>query len=955
MISNARTYLADDLILMLFFLSGTCGLIYEVSWAKMLTWSFGSTVFATSTVLVAFMGGLGLGSLVFGRLVDSHSDRSLEVYAILQAGIGLSAFAIPFLLGSLDRIYDYVYQSFHSSFYLFSLIRFTLSLTILIIPTTLMGGTLPVISRALVRSIGRVGRKVGLLYFVNTVGAVAGAIFAGFFLIERVGLKETTFIAGLLNFVVAGTVMLVSRKLYHRKNIEALAYEQKRGQQVSKDVPTSTGALNIVYLALLIYTLSGFCALGYEVLWTRVLVFFVGSSTYAFTIILATFLLGLALGSLFAARFVEKKNLFFMLGAIEISIGLFGMLSLLIFVRMDNFSTSLYSFFSRLEWWKLTMIRFIQSFLILLVPTFLMGMAFPVVIKICSNSIRRLGRSLGNLYALNTFGAAGGSFVAGFILIPLFGLQQSITVLACLNLTIGLAAVFYSSLRQFLKYVILAGTTSIVAAGIFHLPPHLITRAYEYAEPMAKLVYYKEGITGTITVHDYAEKGRVLNIDGINVAGTNFILQSTQKIQAHLPLLLHPEPKRVLHIGFGSGGTAWSMIQANIESLDTVEISSDVIDASGYFTSVNHNVLTNPKVNLIIDDAKSYILHTRKKYDVVASDAIHPEFAGNGTLYSRDYFELCKGSLKEDGLMSFWLPLYRMSEEDYKTVLRTFSSVFPFVTVWYINSHVNRYTIAIGAKKPFQIDFRKFQDRVNSDRMKKDVEKIHMDDPYKMLSCFMLGPEGVAEYVGAGPINTYNNPVIEFSVPRAFVDSWYVNLANLLRFRESVTSILANIKNSEEEKLTKYLKAVPYLIQGHIANWTRDPHKEIAAYQAALEINPTDKTIPLLVNEAKYNLYTYYGQSYNQMKSYQKAVEAYKAAIEIYPERSRPHAALAIVYCNMGLYDKAIEEGEIAKKIDATYALAYYVLAHAYSQKGLYEKATQNMKMFRRLKLKSRV
>jgi spermidine synthase len=425
--SNIRTYTVDSLILMLFFLSGTCGLIYEVTWAKMLTWSFGSTVFATSTVLVAFMGGLGLGSLVFGRLVDSYSDRSLEVYAILQAGIGLFAFAVPFLLGGLDRIYDHVYQSFRSSFYLFSLIRFTLSLTILIIPTTLMGGTLPVISRAFVRSIGRAGSKVGLLYFVNTLGAVAGAIAAGFFLIERVGSKETTFIAGLLNFFIAGTVMLMSRQLHVHRKVQAFAYDQK-GQEMSKHVLASTTGLSMVYLALLIYTLSGFCALGYEVLWTRVLVFFLGSSTYAFTIILATFLLGLALGSLFAARFVQKKNLFLMLGAIEISIGLFGMLSLLILVRLDSFSTSLYSFFSRLEWWKLTMIRFIQSFLILLVPTFLMGMAFPVVIKICSNSIARLGRSLGNLCALNTFGAAVGSFAAGFILIPVFGLQKSITV-----------------------------------------------------------------------------------------------------------------------------------------------------------------------------------------------------------------------------------------------------------------------------------------------------------------------------------------------------------------------------------------------------------------------------------------------------------------------------------------------------------------------------------------------
>lgn len=955
MISNTRTYLIDNLILMLFFLSGICGLIYEVSWAKMLTWSFGSTVFATSTVLVAFMGGLGLGSLIFGRLIDSHSSRSLEVYAILQVGIGLSAVAVPFLLGGLDRVYDYLYQSYGSSFYLFSLIRFTLSLTILIIPATLMGGTLPVISRAFVRRIGRAGRKIGLLYFVNTLGAVAGAIAAGFFLIERVGLKETTFIAGFLNFFIAVTVILISRKLYHYRDGEALVYEQKRGQQASKDVPASTRGSNIVYLALLIYTLSGFCALGYQVLWTRVLVFFVGSSTYAFTIILATFLFGLALGSFFAARLVEKKNLFFMLGAIEVSIGLFGMLSILILVRMDNFSTSLYSFFSSLEWWKLIMIRFVQSFLILVVPTFLMGMAFPVVIKICSNNLRRLGRSLGNLCALNTFGAAGGAFAAGFVLVPVFGLQKSIIVLACMNLAIGLTAVFFSSLRQFLKYVALVGTASIVVAGIFYLPPQLIKRAYQYAEPTAKLIHYKEGITGTITVHDYAEKGRVLNIDGINVAGTNLVLQSTQKIQAHLPLLLHPEPKHVLHIGFGSGGTAWSMVQTNIESLDTVEISSDVIDASRYFTSVNHNVLTNPKVNLIIDDAKSYLLHTRKKYDVIASDAIHPEFAGNGSLYSRDYFELCKRSLKEEGLMSFWLPLYRMSEEDYKTVLRTFASVFPFVTVWYINSHVNRYTIAIGAKKPFQIDFHKFQEKLNSDKIKKDLEGIYMDDPYKMLSCFMLGPEEVDEYVGEGPINTYNRPVVEFSVPRAFVNSWYVNLANLLRFRESVTSILANIKNSEEEKLAKYLNTVPYLIQGHIANWTRDPGKEVAAYQSALEINPTDKTIPLLLNEANYNLYTYYGQSYNQMESYQKAVEAYKAAIEIYPERSRPHAALAIVYCNMGLYDKAIEEGEIAKKIDTTYALAYYVLAHAYGQKGLYEKAAQNMEMFKRLEPKSGV
>ena len=367
-------------VLVLFFLSGATGLVYEVVWHRMLVLVFGSTAFATATILASFMFGLALGSFCFGRLVDRYREP-LKLYAYLEAGIGVFAILFPFILSGVTTVYVAVYQHFDTTFYLFSLLRFLLSFLILVIPSFLMGGTLPVLSKLFVRDFGRLGSGIGSLYGTNTLGAVVGTFSAGFLLIILFGAKETTYIAAAVNILVAGAAFGLSRlsPLQHQDNKPTESSPDNR----EPDRPRYPPYVYVVILA--VYGLSGFCALAYEVLWTRVLIFYVHSTTYAFTIMLSSFLLGIALGSLVFGRLIDKtKQHLTLLAFIEVLIGLFAILSIWEFSKLNELMVSLTD---RLPSWQMFVLaRYVGAFLIMFIPTLLMGIAFPLASKIYSQN-----------------------------------------------------------------------------------------------------------------------------------------------------------------------------------------------------------------------------------------------------------------------------------------------------------------------------------------------------------------------------------------------------------------------------------------------------------------------------------------------------------------------------------------------------------------------------------------
>ncbi len=395
------------IICALFFASGFAGLVYEVIWVRMLHLILGSTTYAVTLVLTAFMTGLALGSYLAGRYIDT-SDKALKIYALLEAGVGLFALLSPALLGLINPLYIQLHAGLHDSPHLLYLIRFLLAFVVLVIPTTLMGATLPVLSKFIVRKRASLGTDLGCLYGYNTIGATLGCFGTGFIFIQSVGIGWTITAAAVLNILVALSAMQLGRTMTKPLPPLEPTVQSEETQPARKPKKHTTATVEKGYsdgllrLALIMFGLSGFISLGYEVLWARAISFFAGNTSYAFSTMLTTFLLGIGLGSLLATKFSDKlKRPLLAFGLAEIMIGFCAIATIPMFARFFYLlKPEIYGENPATPVWM----KFSFSFLAMFLPTLLMGAVFPLVGRIYTRSLKKVGRSIGNLYSMNTVG-----------------------------------------------------------------------------------------------------------------------------------------------------------------------------------------------------------------------------------------------------------------------------------------------------------------------------------------------------------------------------------------------------------------------------------------------------------------------------------------------------------------------------------------------------------------------
>ena len=747
------------IVWLIFIFSGASGLIYQVIWMRQLTLIFGSTVFATSTVLTAFMGGLALGSYYFGKKIDESTQSPLRIYALLEAGIGAFCLVWPLILTVLGALYVLIHRNITSEFYTLSLIRFVLTFGVLLIPSTLMGGTLPVLTRFFVKRLEQLGTNIGILYALNTFGAVIGTVAAGFFLIEALGIRWTLGVGIAINFAVAAIAIVLARKALAT---EADEPEEETQQLESEDVTHQPERL----LVLWAIGISGFCALAYEVLWTRIMVFFLGSTTYAFATMLAAFLFGIALGSIVLARWVDRiKQPIAIFGIAQLGIGLFALILMPAFEELYGLSRAFQSTFGLSRFWT-----FFSCFLVMCLPTFLMGASFPLVTKIYTGSARQLGKSIGNVYAVNTVGSILGAFCAGFIFIPLLGIRPSIVLTVALNSGIGCLLILRSRWQTETGKSLLQGIgigMPILNAGLavillltVNQPLFLKSAIFKTQRPGDTLVDYNEEVDATVTTLKDDEGVYRLYVDTNQAADASRWDSPSHRVIAHLPLLLHPRPKRALVVGFGMGLTSHSITQHGVQ-VDAIELSSGVLSAAQkYFTHVNENVFENPQFNYKLNDGRNHILMTKTKYDMISTGIIHPLVsAGSSNIYTADFYRLCRKILTEDGIMCQWVPLHRLPEAHYKMIVRTFIEVFPETTLWY--KYTPDFVILIGTREPLSIDYKNFISRAQIANIREGLAADDLDG-MSLLDSFMMGPEIVHKYVGVGPIHTDNRPRLEF-------------------------------------------------------------------------------------------------------------------------------------------------------------------------------------------------
>ena len=772
-------------VLLCFFFSGFSGLLYEVLWLRLLILIFGSTTLAISTVLTAFMGGLALGSYFFGRMMD-RQKRPLLYYGILEGVIGLYALIIPWIFSGLIPVYQFLWQQFHLNFYGFTLLQFLLVTAVLIIPTTCMGATLPILSTWAVREKSTLGVTIGRLYALNTFGAVLGTALSGFFLLPALGVQHTLWIAVGINLLVALLILALLPRFPERPQ----ATESPEVKPAGKFLEATSGLLpkKVVWSIVIGIALSGFISMIYEVAWSRTLSLLVDSSVYGFTIMLTTFLVGIAFGSLIFSRWVDTFHYQgFTWALLQIGIGVLAFLSLVFFQELPYLYLLLYQSIGQSINWLLTG-KYLLAFFIMLAPTLLMGALFPLTIKICMSHLNQVGRLVGNIYTINTLGCIVGSFAGGFFLIPLIGIRNTILLGIGLNLLYGLYILLISPApRPYLKrtaYLL----TILFTAAIMAFPPEwktplMASGIYIYAHNFENtsrsdllemyspqnepLLYYKEGYTCTISVHKSKYTGTIYMKSNGKVEASTRGDMPTQVLVGHIPLLLAPKLDEILVVGMGSGVTIGSVTTFPAKKITLVELEQAVIEGSHFFDHVNYRPLEDPRMLLRVADARNYLLVTPDFYDVIISEPSNPWMAGIANVFTREFFQLGSDKLKPKGVFCQWLQLYKISPESFKTVLRTFHAVFPHV---YVFQPHDKDLVLVGFKTPPVFSSAEIEKRMKWPKVAQDLKRIEVTELDTLLDLFVMGPREIAVLTRKGPLNTDDNNIIEFSTPKSLFE-----------------------------------------------------------------------------------------------------------------------------------------------------------------------------------------
>lgn len=775
-----------------FVLSGATGLIYEVLWARMLGLVFGATTLAVSTVLASFMGGLALGSALAGR-VAPRLQRPLRAYGLIEVAIALYALLVPWLFGLVDQVYALVWQQLHPNFYLFSLWRFVLSGATLLVPTTLMGATLPVLAAVLLRTPAFKSTSVTRLYAFNLCGAILGTIAAGFFLLPTLGLRKTIYVAAAINVLIGFVAVFVDRRNLAGVGDGPPAAEKPVESQATVDsAPASdTRPYDGLVFWLFCAFVSGFVTISTQVAWTRVLTMVIGSSTYAFSIVVALFLIGLSLGAYEIGRKVRADNLRRTIFKVEIATALSLLLSVWIVNQIPWLLVNVGLKSNVGTWLGLLALQIVCAALLILLPAYLMGTVMPIVLVWASDagpavSVRLIGRS----YAVNTLGAITGAFCAGFILIPRTGTRFTIVLAAALCfLVAGIAfpAVARAKDRDVSWALAAGGTVALILASFVIAPAlnldELSIGAYDSlvrvlarsregvteneapkpGEQGHQLLLYKEGPTSTVSVRkdwgitSLAINGRTNASDSEDMA--------TQVMLAQVPVLLAPSINNGLIVGFASGVSAGAILQSPIGSVTCVELEPATIAASRFFEHVNHHPLNDSRLHLVIDDARTYLRGNPARYDIIMSEPSHPWVPGVANLFTEEFFKLGRQRLNEGAVFVQWLQVYQLSNQSLRSVLATFQKVFPHVMVFRVGGTAKgKDLILVGSESPLTLD--RIAERMRDARVAAELSRVGMKSEADVRAWYVCDETRLAPAVAGAVINTDDNMHVETTAPR---------------------------------------------------------------------------------------------------------------------------------------------------------------------------------------------
>lgn len=1004
--------LTKTIIFLLFFASGVSGLIYEVVWIRMFGLVLGNTTYAISIIIGSFFAGLGLGGFYAGRYIDkvinkSYKDRPsrepkkrgnkiILIYGFLEIGIAAAALIVGVGTSGIEGLLVWLNEYVNYSSTLFNIIRLISSFGLLILPTTLMGATLPVLSKYIIREHKGLRSGLGTLYGINTIGAALGCLITGFFLIETIGVNATIYTAAILNLLI-GLISIALERLgvfdikQTNEQISDTFKQEEKQKTISKskakhktikserltDEKKQTLPNSTILIVIIAFGIAGFTSIAYEITWTRMLSSIFLNSIYSFTTMLTTFLCGLGIGAFVISRFFRhSKNPIMIFGVVEFCIGLSGFLLIILFSLLPKISAKVLSHYSEnnsnTTWVSNVYVEFVLSFMVIIIPGILIGMTFPLATQIITTNIRSVGRSIGNIYSINTLGGIFGAIITGCLMIPLLGLKINQTYIASLNIIIGIVLLFITTANKteqqttnnILRKVVIPLCT-LVAIGVGTFCSIYDIRIWDKNK---ELLFYNEGSAATVSVVRSKDGNRGLVVNRRYTLGTS-VATPLQRRMGYIPLLLHQRPQKVLVIGMGTGITLGAVSSYDLtEKVNCLEIIPAVVKASKRFFANENSMINSKKTHIIAEDGRNYILINKQQYDVIISDLFVPYHAGAGSLYTKEHFDICRERLYDNGLFCQWLPLYQMSDKEFKIICKTFINSFPFTTLWYCNFERGFICGLVGSKKRLNLDPVALKQRIENPKLKSKLMNSIIGSAEELLSLYVTNKKGLEHFTENDIINSNNNPIIEFMAPKhiyeygkkaamknktkihpgihnlSIVTAIKENIATLLKVQyenkltsndpnsanpydfanlsyfSDATKHLAkgmlhldnnNLIDSEDEFLTAWELAPDYLYMRKMFQDLSVRFYRQENYDETIFIN--QKLVDAKPEIIDPYLYFYLGLAYQAKGDLDMAISSYQNALPLNPQnKASIHHNLGLIYQSQGLSNKAKQEFEAA-------------------------------------------
>lgn len=964
----------------IYVLSGACALIYEVIWVRLLKLILGNTVYAASVVVSVFLGGLALGAYLMGRRAGRFKNP-VRTYAVIEILVAVAAALIPLILKACDAVYVGFFLHVSQSPAMLTVLQVLLCGVILLVPTILMGSTLPLLSRHVMAAGGAMGRHVGRLYALNTFGAALGTFLAGFVLLRTMGVWGAIAFAVVVNVLVALAAMRLAILVPDRSEEPAAPQGGAAASGSNGDGWWRAGGIVLVGAFI-----SGFVSIGYELAWMRSVIFLLGADTYVFAAVLTAYLVGNMLGAWVASRISHRLRS--NAAGFGVTLALLGISGLLYVPSLIGWTKTFMRWIDPLSQGFATtglipvsvLIPLAHATALFLVPSFLMGLGFPMALEAFFAHRRDAAGTASRIYSVNTLGAVASGLITAFLLLPWLGVQGCVALLGTAGLAFGAVMIWMFAAGQRFRLIAPALLAATGILSFVWVPRDLFRREFiRYST--TDLVDVVEGVTTTVSVHREKNGDKWLCTSGIQVAGDQ--LQCVQRMLGHLGILLHPDAQDVLTVGFGTGETTYCLSKHNPARLDCVEISPELAAMSlKHFSHRNLGQRLGDRVNMTFMDAKNYLHLTSNKYDLIMTDSISPKaFADNASLYTKEYFESARSHLKPGGMVVCWTP-FNMPPSCFKSVLGTFVESFPYSSVWYPVMWKDHFVLLVGTEGPQVFAPARIASKMAANPMvRESVNGIRLFDAEDVLACYIGDGADIRGAIGTYGMNSDYRPFVEFS-PDPFLEEkpkWqlflafaeaarkngimkYLDLGGMtedarkryaadLRTRFISDTLMirtdmaadTNVDPAEitriKADLTNYLErhvkyTGGYLVRGALSAALGQNREAVDDMGRVLETDP-DNGFALNIR----------GEAYMRMGENEKALADLEKAVEKHPSFPLARFNLAMLQAKLGRRAEAMMHLDRVVQMEPANPSGYAKRATAFAAQGDNEKALEDFNM----------